>query len=141
MDIKIACLGKLERQITSHLKQIQDRQKQRKKDTIKTTRYRIRHISFLNGNLPIVKRNNNYALILIIKDQINDLIENYFHGKVSYLYDSHDKLLNYIGDTESLLNYWVDYYEDLFSRIPNELKVPYTPNDMIEALDKGIESN
>ena len=138
MDIKIDCFGKLERQIANHLKQIQDRQKQRKKDTIKTTRYRIKRISFLNGNLPIVRRNNNYAHILIIKDQINDLIENYFHGKLSYLYDSHDRLLRYLGDTDKLLNYWVNYYEDLFSRIPEELKVPYTPQDMIEALDNGI---
>ena len=138
MDIKIHCFENLERQIAIHLKQIQDRQKQRKKDTIKTTRYKIKRISFLNGNLPIVRRNNNYAHILIIKDQINDLIENYFHGKLSYLYDSHDRLLRYLGDTDLLLNYWVNYYEDLFSRIPAELKVPYTPQDMVEALDNGI---
>jgi hypothetical protein len=35
-------LGKLERQIANHLKQIQDRQKQRKKDNINTTRYEIK---------------------------------------------------------------------------------------------------
>ena len=84
---------------------------------IKTTRYKTKQISFLNGSLkvnspsggsdlPIVKRNNHYAQILIIKNQINDVIENYFHGKISYVYDSHDNLLNFIGNTGELLDYW-----------------------------------
>lgn len=134
-------LRKFERQIANHLKQIQDRQKQRKKGNINTTRYKIKEISFLNGDLPIVRRNNNYAHILILKNQINDLISNYFHGKVSYLYDSHNNLLSYTGDSDTLLNYWVNYYEDLFSRIPEELKVPYTSKELSEALDYGIISN
>ena len=85
--------------------------------TIKTTRYKIEQISFLNGSLkvnspsggsdlPIVKRNNHYAQILIIKNQINDVIENYFHGKISYVYDSHDNLLIFIGNTGELLDPW-----------------------------------
>ena len=66
MDIKIYCFGNLERQIAKHLKQIQDRQKQRKIEQIKAMRYRIRQITFLNGNLPIVSsvQNKNNVLIL-----------------------------------------------------------------------------
>ena len=139
MDIKIDCFGKLERQIAYHLKQIQDRQKQRKKDNINTTRYNIKQISFSNGDLPIVRGNNHYAQILIIKNQINDVIENYFHGKVSYVYDSHDNLLNFIGDTGELLDYWEKQLEALRNKIPKSKKVPYTSKELIEALDYGID--
>ena len=141
MDIKVDCFGKLERQIANHLKQIQDRQKQRKKDNINTTRCKIEQISFLSGDLPIVKRNNHYAQILIIKNQINDVIESYFHGKISYVYDSHDNLLNYSGNTAELLDYWEKQLEALRDKIPKSKKVPYTSKELIEALDKGIESN
>ena len=138
MDIKIR---KLQRQIANHLKQIQDRQQQRKTDNIKTTRYKIKQISFLNGDLPIVKRNNHYAQILIIKNQINDVIQNYFHGKISYVYDSHDNLLNYSGNTAELLDYWEKQLEALREKIPKSKKVPYTSKELIEALDYGIEFN
>jgi hypothetical protein len=64
---------------------------------INTKRYKIKEISFMNGDLPVVKRNNDFASILMIKNQMNDLIENYFHGEVSYLYDSHENLLKHVG--------------------------------------------
>ena len=140
MYINIHFVEKLERQIANHIEQIQDKQKQRQ-EQIKTTRYKIKQISFLNGDLPIVKRNNHYAQILIIKNQINDVIENYFHGKISYVYDSHDNLLNFIGDTGELLDYWEKQLEALRNKIPKSKKVPYTSKELIEALDYGIEFN
>ena len=128
-------LKKLERQIANHIEQIQDKQKQRQ-EQVKTTRDKIKQISFLNGDLPIVKRNNHYAQILIIKNQINDVIENYFHGKISYVYDSHDNLLNYSGNSAELLDYWETQLEALRDKIPKSKKVPDTSKELIEALDK-----
>jgi hypothetical protein len=46
----------------------------------------------MNGDLPVVKRNNDFASILTIKNQMNDLIENYFHGGRVIDTDSHEVL-------------------------------------------------
>ena len=105
---------------------------------VNTIRYKIQEIPFIKGDAPIVKRHNNYAHILILKNQINDLIKNYFHGEVSYVYDSYDRLLKYPVDSDDLLAYWVKFYERLFDRIPEEKKVPRETRDMTEALDSGI---
>ena len=105
---------------------------------INTTRRKIKEISLMSGNLSVVKRNNDYAYILIIKNQINDIIENYFHGDISYVYDSHENLLKHVGDSDQLLDYWIKRYEALFDKIPNSRKIPYTSKEMVEALDNGI---
>jgi hypothetical protein len=105
---------------------------------INTKRYKIKEISLMSGDLPVVKRNNDYAYILMLKNQINDLIENYFHGEVSYVYDSHENLLKHVGDSKKLLDHWVKRYEELFDKIPNAKKTPYTTKDLTDALDHGI---
>ena len=105
---------------------------------INTKRRKIREISLMSGDLPVVKRNNDYAYILMIKNQINDLIENYFHGEESYVYDSHENLLKHVGDSNKLLDYWVKRYEELFDKIPSAKKTPYTSKEATDALDHGI---
>ena len=109
-----------------------------KENQIKTKRYRIKEEKFLRGDTSIVKRHNNYCHILTLKNQINDIIQNYFHGEVSYVYDSYDKLLRSGHDSDEMLTYWINFYEQLFDKIPPEEKVPYETKEMTEALDRGI---
>ena len=58
----------------------------------------------------MVKRYNNLASILYMKISMNDLIENYFHGKINYIYDSEANILQYKGDTQELLGFWTKEY-------------------------------
>ena len=109
-----------------------------KQHQIKTTRYCIKEVNLMNGNLPLVKRHNNYAHILIIKNQIDEMFENYFQGQISYVYESYDNVLKYTGDSDELLDFWVKQYEATFIRIPKSKRAPYTTQDAIDGLDHGI---
>jgi hypothetical protein len=48
----------------------------------------IKPMNFIKGNELIVKRYNGLASILYIKISMNELIENDFHGKINYIYDT-----------------------------------------------------
>jgi len=98
----------------------------------------IKPMNFIRGNELMVKRYNNLASILHIKISMNDLIENYFHGKINYIYDSEANILQYKGDTQELLDFWTKEYEKLFDKIPASQKTPYTSQELIDALDHGI---
>ncbi len=74
-----------------------------KKHALKKKPY-IKPMDFIRGNELMVKRYNNLASILYKKISMNDLIENYFHGKINYIYDSEDNILQYKGDTQELLD-------------------------------------
>ena len=83
-----------------------------KKQALKKKPY-IKPMNFIRGNELMVKRYNNLASILHIKISMNDLIENYFHGKLNYIYDSEANILQYKGDTQELLDLWTKEYEKL----------------------------
>ena len=69
---------------------------------------------------------------------MNDLIENYFHGKINHIYDSEANLLQYKGDTQELLEFGTKAYEKLCDKIPASQKTPYTSQELIDALDHGL---
>ena len=55
-----------------------------KKQALKKKPY-IKPMNFIRGNELMVKRYNDLASILHIKNSMNDLIEDYFHGKINYI--------------------------------------------------------
>ena len=68
-------------------------------------RPKIQTISFLEGRLPVVQRNNDIASILHIKDAMNTAIELYFPA-MEYLHDTAENLFRFVGNTNKLLTQW-----------------------------------
>ena len=67
-------------------------------------RPKIHTISFLEGRLPVVQRNNDIASILHIKDAMNTAIEFYF-PEMEYLHDTAENLFRL---QEIQKSYWLN---------------------------------
>ena len=76
-------------------------------------RPKINTISFLEGRLPVVQRNNDIASILHIKDAMNTAIEFYF-PEMEYLHDTAENLFRFVGNTEKLLAHWENELDNLY---------------------------
>ena len=87
-------------------------------------RPKIQTISFLEGRLPVVQRNNDIASILHIKDAMNTAIELYF-PEMEYVHDTAENLFRFVGNPKKLLNWWERELDNLYDKIPPEKKVPY----------------
>ena len=100
-------------------------------------RPRIQTISFLEGRLPVVQRNNDIASILHIKDAINTAIELYL-PEMEYVHDTAEDLFRFVGNTKKLVAHWENELDNLYDKIPPDKKVPCASKELSEALDACI---
>lgn len=108
---------------------------------MKETKPKITTLRYIENEQAIFIRYNKINEILHIQNQINNLIENCYNGKMKYVKNSYDNLANFKGSIahlEDIKQYWEDILFNLLDKREEKYKTPITSPEEIQALDYGI---